>query len=114
VEDNCERDAAHREEIAHQANQEDHLQAPTLNQRFAPKFQKLCNSITSEADCVKSCNIAKQELRVRVDFDFLTALPESPFVGAPGLRVPKLNQAMIALLKLRGMNWTARFLQISR
>src|SRR5580658_6337273 len=56
----------------------DDLQTSTLNQRFATKFQELCNTITGEANCVKSCNIAKQELRVRVDFDFLTALPESP------------------------------------
>src|SRR6202789_304003 len=38
----------------------DDLQTSTLNQRFAPKFQKLCNTIPSEADCVKSCNIAQQ------------------------------------------------------
>ncbi len=93
---------------------EDNLQASTLNQRLDSKFQELCNTVTSEADCVKSCNIAKQELRVRVDFDFLTALLERPFVGAPGLRVPKINQAMIALPKLGGMNWTARLLQIGR
>ena len=63
---------------------------------------------------MKSCNIAKQELRVRVDFDFLTALRENQFVGAPGLMVPTIKQALVALLKLGGMNWTARPLQIGR
>lgn len=56
---------------------EDNLQTSILDKRLYSKFQKLCNTITSEADCVKSCHIAKQKLCVRVDFDFLTALPES-------------------------------------
>jgi hypothetical protein len=55
---------------------EDDLQTSILNQRLDSKFQELCNTVTSEADCVKGPNIAEQELRVRVDFDFLTALPE--------------------------------------
>ena len=43
-------------------------------------------------------NIAEHQLRVRVDLDFLAALRESPFAGAPGFRVPKINQTMIAFL----------------
>src|SRR5271155_6094109 len=93
---------------------EDDLQTSILNQRLDSKFQELCNTVTSEADCVKGPNIAKQELRVRVDFDFLTALPECPLVATPGIRIPKINQSMIALLKLGGMSWTARLLQIGR
>src|ERR1700740_320218 len=90
----------------------DDLQASTLNQRFDSKFQKLCNTVTGEADCVNGPNIAQQQLRIRADLDFLTALPESPFVGTPGFRVPKINQAMIAFFKLRGMYWAARLLEI--
>ena len=88
----------------------DNLQASAFNQSFDSKFQKLCNTVTSEADCVNGRNIAEQQLRVRVDLDFLAALPESPFVGAPGFRVAKINQAMIAFVELGGMNWAARFL----
>src|SRR6266404_4164636 len=88
------------------------LQAPILNQRFDSKFQELCNTVTSEADCVKSGNIVQQEPRVRVDLDFLTALSERPLVATSGFRVAKINQAMIAFVELGGMNWAARFLQI--
>jgi virulence-associated protein VagC len=35
----------------------DNLQASILNQRFDSKFQELRNTITREADCVKSRNI---------------------------------------------------------
>src|SRR5580704_5595014 len=35
----------------------DNLQASILNQRFDAKFQELRNTITREADCVKSRNI---------------------------------------------------------
>jgi hypothetical protein len=45
---------------------------------------------------------------------FLTALPESPFVGAPGFRIAKINQTMIAFLKLGGMLWATRFFQVNR
>src|ERR1700723_4697749 len=62
----------------------DNLQASTLDQRFDSKFQKLCNTVTSEADCVHGRDIAQQQLRVRADLDLLTTLPEGPFVGAPG------------------------------
>src|SRR5580658_896309 len=92
----------------------DNLQASTLNQRFDSKLQELCNTVTGEADCVNGRNIAQQQLRVRADLDFVAALPEGPFVGTPGFRVSKINQAMIAFLKLGGMNWAARLLQISR
>src|ERR1700735_2467867 len=91
---------------------EDDLQTSILNQRFDSKFQKLCNTVTSEAHRMKSGNITQQELCVRVDLDFFTALPERPLVPTAGFRVPKINQAMITLLKLGGMNWTARFLEI--
>src|SRR5271154_2350468 len=74
------------------------LQASTLNQRFDSKFQELCDPITSEADCVNGRNIAEQQLRVRADLDFLTTLPESPLVGAPGFRVSKVDQPVIAFL----------------
>jgi AcrR family transcriptional regulator len=76
----------------------DNLQASTLNQRFDSKFQELRNTVTSEADCVNGRNMAEHQLRVRVDLDFLAALLESPFAGAPGFRVPKINQTMIAFL----------------
>src|ERR1700721_561585 len=92
----------------------DDLQASTLDQRFDSKFQELCNTVTSEADCVKGRNIVKQELRVRVDPDFFSALPKCPLVATPGFRVPKINQVMIVFLKIGGMNWAARFLQIGR
>src|SRR5271163_2692461 len=92
----------------------DDLQASTLDQRFDSKFQELCNTVTSEADCVNGRNIAEQQLRVRADLDFLMALPESPFVGAPGFRVSKVDQPVTAFLKLRGMNWAPCPLQIGR
>src|ERR1700723_4275723 len=90
----------------------DDLQASTLDQRFDSKFQELCNTVASEADCVNGRNIAEQQLRVRVDLDFLAALPESPFVGAPGFRVPKINQTMIVFLEFGGMIWASCFLQV--
>jgi hypothetical protein len=76
----------------------DNLQASTLNQRFDFNFQELRNTVTSEADCVNGRNIAEHQLCVRVDLDFFAALLESPFAGAPGFRVPKINQTMIAFL----------------
>src|ERR1700722_20293253 len=90
----------------------DDLQASTLDQRFDSKLQKLCNTVTSEADCVNGGNVAQQQLRDRADIDLLTSLPEDPLVGAPSFRVPKINQAMIAFLKIRRMFWASRLLQI--
>jgi hypothetical protein len=49
---------------------------------------------------VNGSDIAEQQLRIRTDLDFSATLPESPFVGTAGFRVPKINQAMIAFLKL--------------
>jgi AcrR family transcriptional regulator len=76
----------------------DNLQASTLNQRFDCNFQELRNTVTSEADCVNGRNLAEHQLCVRIDLDFFAALLESPFAGAPGFRVPKINQTMIAFL----------------
>ena len=76
----------------------DNLQASTLNRRFDFNFQELRNTVTSEADCVNGRNIAEHQLCVRVDLDSFAALLESPFTGAPGFRVPKINQTMIAFL----------------
>jgi hypothetical protein len=92
----------------------DDLQASTRDRRFDPKLQELCNTVASEADRVNGRNIAEQQLRVRIDLYFLTALTESPFVGTPGFRVSKINQTMIALPELGGVNWAARLVQIGR
>ena len=92
----------------------DNLQAPTLNQRFDSKFLELSNTITSEADCVKRRNIAEHQLCLGVDLDFLAPLPKRPLVATPGFRVPKIDQTMIAFLKLGGMTWASCLLQIGR
>ena|ERR1700728_316717 len=88
------------------------LQPSTLDQRFDSKFEQLCYPVTGEADCVQGCNIAQQQLRFRADLDFFTALTERPFVGTPGLRVPEINQTMIAFLEPGGMVWASSSFQI--
>ena len=97
-EDNSEIDARIERKSLTRPISKDNLQASTLNQRFDFNFQELRNTVTSEADCVNGRNLAEHQLCVRVDLDFFAALLESPFAGATGFRVPKINQTMIAFL----------------